>query len=135
MFTISWYWPWNNKIRKIIIVSLFMCSLVSGTLGGSHFWDFCFQPHQEFYLKTEKKKLRHSAGWKKYQKVLLGEQQKWLRESCLNSQRLAALSFLSCGPYCKFENHKHAPTEFFLIFRDTDHQKLSLTTVIQCIQK
>lgn len=55
MITISWYWPWNNKIRKTIIW-VFLCLVWFLKHEGSHFWDFSFQPHQEFSPTKDKNK-------------------------------------------------------------------------------
>lgn len=115
MITISWYRPWNNKIRKIILLSLLMCSLVSEILGITFLRFFFPTTPGTFSKKNIKTKLRHSADWK--HKVVLEKQQKQSWESHLKSWRLAALPFLSCELCCRLANRKHAPTEVFLIFQ------------------
>lgn len=110
MITISWYWPWNNKIRKTIIWSLLMSSLVSETWGVTFLRFFSFQPHQEFSPTKDKNKSAALCCWKKLPQTISWTATKQSCGSDLKSQRLPTSICLSWEPYYRLKNHKHLLT-------------------------
>lgn len=97
MITISWYWPWNNKIRKTIIWSLLMSSLVSETWGVT-FLRFFFATTPRLFSSKRQKQIWGTLLFEQnHRNLFLEQQQKQPWESHLKSQRLAAFWFAWAG--------------------------------------